>query len=211
MGRDLSVKLNSTLKKSVLWLLTFVIVLLSGCNTTPAHPENQEKVSEADIREFYNSNSDLLNKAVEEYKSNTKGKQINIFFTENRDFSGFEELSEESSEIVVWEPETKTNHTEQISKYESCVKTLKLMNDYMLGFGFKQKNIDYFVSVTSRGLRKASDVGNIDINMPYVIEFEFTDVKADVIYTLSYSETLLTEEVTKIDENWYVDVWHTGF
>lgn len=194
---------KSLVKKLLLWLSILALVLLSGCDI---HSFNQEKMYEADITEFYNSNHNLLNKAVEEYKANTDGKIINIFYIENLILNEIPGLADETSEIVVWEPEAKINHTEQISEYENCVKVLNMMNDYMSGHGFEQINKDYSVSVSSRVLDIDQSVHNTDD--AYVIEFEFNDDECRVSYSLYYSETELAEEFTKIDANWYVDVWY---
>ncbi len=191
------------LRNSLICLSVSVLVVLSSCNVVLG---NQQKIHESDIAEFYNSNCVLLNKAVEEYKSNTEGKVINIFYTENLILDGFAGLADETSEIVVWEPETKINHTEHISKYENCVATLKLMNDYMLKYGYKQMNEDYVVGVSANKLNDDFIVGNVDTTD--IISFKFTDINCNVIYRLSYSEVELTEEFTKIDEYWYVDVWY---
>ena len=195
--------LKLRVKKFVLWLNILSLIILSSCNISPV---SQQKIYESDITEFYNSNCVLFNKAVEEYKFNTEGKVINIFYTENLILDGFAGLADEKSEIVVWEPETKINHTEHISKYENCVAILKLMNDYMIKCGYKQKNEDYVVTVTSQGLNNDYTVDNID--NPFVVSFKFADVKCNVSYSLYYSETELTDEFTQIDTSWYVDVWH---
>lgn len=196
--------LKLVLKKTLICLSVSALVVLSSCNVIL---ENQQKIYESDITEFYNSNSVLLNKAVEEYELNTKGKTINIFYIENLILDGFAGLADETSEIVVWEPEAKINHTEHISEYENCVATLTLMNDYMLKYGYEQKNKDYTVDISTRGLNNDFTVGNVD--KPYVIEFAFTDIECDVAYSLLYSETGLTEEFIPIDNNWYVDVWYS--
>lgn len=191
------------LKRILIYLCVAVFVVLTGCNIIPSV---QQKIYETDITEFYNSNSVLLNKAVEEYRSNTDGKKINIFYIENLILDGFAALADETSEIVVWEPEAKINHTEHISKYENCVATLTLMNDYMLKYGYEQNNKDYTVNISTMGLNNDFTVGNVD--KPYVIEFAFTDIECDVTYSLIYSETGLTGEFTPIDNNWYVYVWY---
>lgn len=195
--------LKLVLKKTLICLSVSVLVVLSSCNVIL---ENQQKIYESDITEFYNSNQALLNKTVEEYKSNTDGKLINIFYIENLVLDEFPSLADETSEIVVWEPEAKINHTEHISKYENCVATLTLMNDYMLKYGYEQKNKDYTVDISTMGLNNDFTVGNVD--KPYVIEFGFTDTQCDVTYSLIYSETELTDEFTPIDNNWYIDVWY---
>ena len=192
------------LKKTLICLSVSVLVVLSSCNV---FLENQQKIYESDITEFYNSNQALLNKTVEEYKSNTDGKLINIFYIENLVLDEFPSLANETSEIVVWEPEAKINHTEHISEYENCVTTLKLMNDYMLKYGYKQINEDYVVGVSANKLNDDFIVENIDTTD--VISFKFTDMNCNVIYRLSYSEVELTEEFTKINEYWYVDVWYS--
>ena len=195
---------RSPVKKLLLWLCVFSLVLLSACDT---YSLKQEKIYETDITEFYNSNQALLNQTVEEYKSNTDGKLINIFYIENLVLDGFPGLAEETSEIVVWEPEAKINHTEHISEYENCAATLTLMNDYMLEKGFEQINIDYTVNISTMGLDNDFTVGDID--KPFAIDFDFTDIECDVTYSLIYSETELTEEFTPIDNNWYVDIWYS--
>ena len=167
----------------------------------------QEKIYEADITEFYNSNQALLNKTVEEYRSNTDGKLINIFYIENLVLDGFPGLVNETSEIVVWEPEAKINHTEHISEYENCVATLTLMNNYMLENGFEHINKDYTVNISTMGLNNDFTVGDVD--KPFVVDFDFIDIECDVSYSLIYSETGLTEDFTPIDINWYVDVWYS--
>ncbi len=199
----LTLALKSVLKKTLICLSVSVLVVLSSCNVVLG---NQPKIYEADIIEFYNSNCVLLNKAVEEYKFNTEGKVINIFYSENLILDRFAGLADETSEIVVWEPEAKINHTEHISKYENCVATLTLMNDYMLKYGYEQNNKDYTVNISTMGLNNDFTVGNVD--KPYVIEFAFTDIEYDVTYSLIYSETGLTGEFTPIDNNWYVYVWY---
>lgn len=195
--------LKLRVKKIILWLNILSLIILSSCNISLV---SQPKIYESDITEFYNSNCVLFNKAVKEYKFNTEGKVINIFYTENLNLDGFAGLADETSEIVVWEPETKINHTEHISKYENCVAILKLMNDYMLKYGYEQNNKDYTVNISTMGLNNDFTVGNVD--KPYVIEFAFTDIEYDVKYSLIYSETGLTGEFTPIDNNWYVYVWY---
>ncbi len=195
--------LKLRVKKIILWLNILSLIILSSCNISLV---SQPKIYESDITEFYNSNCVLFNKAVKEYKFNTEGKVINIFYTENLNLDGFAGLADETSEIVVWEPETKINHTEHISKYENCVAILKLMNDYMLKYGYEQNNKDYTVNISTMGLNNDFTVGNVD--KPYVIEFAFTDIECDVTYSLIYSETGLTGEFTPIDNNWYVYVWY---
>lgn len=191
------------IKIILICLNTLILVILSSCAVSPI---KQQKISESDIMEFYNSNQVLLNKTVEEYKSNTDGKLINIFYIENLILDGFPSLANEMSEIVLWEPEAKMNHTEHLSKYENCVTTLTLMNDYMLEKGFEQINKDYTVNISTNGLNTDFTVGDVD--KPFVIDFDFTDIQCNVTYSLIYSETELTEEFTPIDNNWYVKVWY---
>ncbi len=191
------------IKIILIYLNTLILVILSSCAVSSI---KQQKIFESDITEFYNRNQVLLNKTVEEYKSNTDGKLINIFYIENLVLDGFPGLANETSEIVVWEPEAKINHTEHISEYENCVATLTLMNDYMLEKGFEQINKDYTVNISTIGLNNDFTVGDFD--KPFVIDFDFTDIECDVTYSLIYSETELTEEFTPIDNNWYVKFWY---
>lgn len=189
------------MKINLIWLNIIILVILSSCAISSI---NQQKIYESDITEFYNSNQALLNDTVEEYKSNTDGKLINIFYIENLDLDEFPGLVNETQEIVVWEPEAKINHTEHISEYENCVATLTLMNNYMSEKGFEQINKDYTVNISTMGLNNDFTVGDVD--KPLVIDLDFTDIECDVTYSLIYSETELTEEFTPIDNNWYIDV-----
>lgn len=197
--------LKLRIRNFLLWLSTLSLIILSSCDISLM---TQERIFESDITEFYYSNRVLLNSAVQEYKTNTEGKTINIFYIENLVLDGVPGLVDETSEIVVWEPETKTNYTEHISKYKNCVATLKLMNDYMLKLGCEQIYVDYDVSITTHDLRYYRTIDKGDEHLG--IAFEFTDIQSHITYRLIYSETDLTDfpdEVTLIDNNWYFQIW----
>ncbi len=197
--------LKLRIRNFLLWMSILSLIILSSCDMSLM---TQERIFESDITEFYYSNRVLLNSAVQEYRTNTEGKTINIFYIENLVLDGVPGLVDETSEIVAWEPETKTNYTEHISKYKNCVATLKLMNDYMLKLGCEQINVDYDVAITTHDLRYYRTIDKGDEHLG--IEFNFADIQCNFIYRLIYSETDLTDfpdELTPIDNNWYFQIW----
>lgn len=206
--------MDNCFRKIIATIIVSSMLFLSGCTrfSEQCDYENNYKgsITLSDIKKFYDSNSVLLNAAIDEYILNTTNEDyVSIFYSQ-------------STKLKIWDPLNKVDYSEQKEKYGYCEKVIYLMKDYMLEHGFEEINVDYSVGITPY---TPTFDNNTNANMPFCVMFEFTALDTNVeshfyvssfsiatidntvYYRLFYS-TVQLSDYQEIAENWYVEEWH---